>query len=122
MSQKVKYAVEIERVVRPVVNRAVNELAKQLNAEILHQKEFEIYRDKLPVRGTCIKLPNAMYPVDVYVDETGQLIVNGDDMDVEKVARQIKQFYKATNMASLTGAQIQYNKRSRKVRLRMKVR
>ena len=113
--------VEIERVMRPIANRAVSELVKQLSAEIIHQKEFEIYREKLPVRGTCIKLPEAMYPVDVYVDETGKLIVNGDDMDVKKVARQIKQFYKATNMAVLTGAQIQYNKRNRKVRLRMKV-
>jgi hypothetical protein len=96
-------------------------MVTHLNAEILHEKEFKIYRDTIPVRGICVKIPDAYYPVDVYTDENGQLIINGDEMDIQQVAKQVKQFYKAVNVAQLTGAKIQYNKQRRRVRLRMKV-
>lgn len=97
-------------------------MVKQLDAEILQQREFKIYRDTLPVRGTCLRLKDAMYPVDVYINSNGELEVNGDEMDIQNVVKKVKQFYKAVNIARVTGARIQYNKEKRKVRLRMQVR
>lgn len=121
-SQKVRYTVELERVTSPMVKRAVNEMVKNLEGEILTQKEFNIFKDTLPVRGTCVKFKEAMFPVDIFVDEQGKLIVNGDDMDVRRIAKQAKQFYKAMNIALLTGANIDYNKNNKKVKLKMRAR
>jgi len=63
-----------------------------------------------------------MFPVDVYINRKGELEVNGDEMDIQRVAKKVKQFYKAVNVARVTGARIQYNEQKRKVKLRMQVR
>jgi hypothetical protein len=123
MSQKARYTVELERLARPMVQRTIEQMKKCLNVEVLQKREFSIFGDKkISVRGTCIKIPEMIYPVDVYVDEQGRLIVSGDDMDVEMAARKIKQFYKATNISMITGARIEYNDKNKRVKLRMEVR
>lgn len=121
MSQKAKYAVELERISRTTLAQALKEMVRALDAERIVEREFRIYRDTIPVKGTCIKFPGAMFPIDVFVDEHGKLIINGDEMDVERVGKKVKQFYKGVAIARVTGARLAYSKERKKVQLRMKV-
>lgn len=122
MSQKAKYAVEVEHVAQPLLEKTVQRIVEEMQAEIIHESQFKIYSETLPVRGLCIQLPDLMFPVDIYVNEDDRLTINGDEMDVARAGKIVRQFYKGVTIAETTGAQIEYNKEQKRVKLRMEVR
>ena len=119
MSQQAKYELELERVNPRVLDKAIDSLLEHVGGVRIKNDEFNIFRQKLHVNGTCIKLVDSMYPVDVYIDKNHKLVVNGDSMDVGNVGKKIKQFYKVVGMARLTKSHVAYDKRTKKAKLKL---
>jgi hypothetical protein len=123
MSKEAIYAVELERVSNNILKKALNLLIKELNPEIIKTSNFKIYNNKtIPVNGVCIKLKDLAFPIDIYVDEKGKLVINGDEMDVKKAAGRIKQFYEGMEFSIRYRSPLKYNKRKDELELLMEAR
>lgn len=122
MSKEALYVVELEKVNNRVLNRAMDLMIKELSLEKVKTANFKIYNNKtLPIQGICVKLPEASYPIDIYVDTNGKLVINGDSMDVKRAAGRIKQFYEGIEFSLKYNSPLKYNKKQDELELLMEV-
>lgn len=118
MSKEALYVVELEKVNNTVLTRAIEYMIRELSLERVHTPNFKIYNNKkISVNGICIKMPELMYPIDIYVDENNRLVVNGDEMDIKRAAGRIKQFYEAMGFSMKYNAPMVYNEKEQEIEL-----
>jgi len=123
MSKEAIYAVELERVSNNILKKALDLLIKELNPEKIKTSNFKIYNNKtIAVNGVCIKLKDLAFPIDIYVDEKGKLVINGDEMDVKRAAGRIKQFYEGMEFSIRYSSPLKYNERKDELELLMEAR
>jgi len=123
MSKQAQYEIELKNVEEQTLKEAVKTMAENLNLEVLDVKSFNAYGNRIPVRGTCIKAPNASYPVDVYARD-GEVCINGDEMDLNRYKSyndRIKQFYSATEVKKVFGSEIVYDPETEKIEMMVAV-
>jgi len=125
MSMQADYEVMLKDVDSGTLKEAIDMMCKELNIKILDKESFYIYNHvKIPVRGTCLKIPNTSYPIDVYINEKGTITINGDADDLRRAKQyndRIKQFYEGFELANEFGGEPVYNKEDEKIELMVTV-
>lgn len=124
MSKQAKYEVELEKVNQSLLDDAVRMMCDKLNIKMLDKSSFRIFgMQRIPVLGTCVRLPESLYPVDIYADNN-RIIFNGDNMDsnrIKKYETKIKQFYEAVELRNEFGGTLDYNQKEEKIELMIQV-
>jgi len=118
LSKQAIYIVELENVNETVLDRALEKMIEEMELEEVHKQLFKIFGEKkIKVNGTCIQLPGCSYPIDVYVDKEGKLVINGDEMDIKIAAGRIKQFYEAQQFSMRFRTPARYNKETDEIEM-----
>jgi len=118
MSKQALYVVELERINNSVLKRALDKMIQELSLERIYTPNFEIYnKKKISVKGVCLKIPGLLYPIDVYTDDNGKLVINGDEMDLKRAAGRIKQFYEGMEFSIKYNTPMKYNKKEDELEL-----
>jgi len=127
MSKITEYKIKIKRLDQNLLKEAIDLMASELNnVSIMNRKSFETYGDTVNVRGTCIKLGEYKYPVDVYVNAKNELMLNGDTDDIgmfrrKKLVKKIEQFYSGVEMSHVFGVPLDYDQNENKLELRIPI-
>jgi len=113
MSKQLKMGVKVQNANENTLQNTLKRMKNDVGLQIINCKDFPIWNGKMvKVQGTCIKLPDVSRCVDVYVKD-GQLVLNGDEMDLDYVRQKLVMFYGATYAESqLTNVQSEYNKKA----------
>lgn len=124
MSKQTQYMVTIKNVENTLLKKAVERMAQELHLKIIHKTRFYIYNHKkIPIHGTCVRLPHTHYPVDIYASQ-GQVVFNGDEIDTnqyQKIQEQLKQFYAATELSEEFQTDFEYDRQNEKILLKVLV-
>ena len=124
MSKQAKYNVKLKNVDAEVLDMAVRRMAKELKLKVIDKSHFRIYNlQSIPIEGTCVRLPYASYPVDIYADGDN-IVFNGDEadqLDYRKYEDQVKQFYEGMVIGREFGIEPEYDKESEQLKLVLEV-
>ena len=121
MSKQAQYEVQLKEVNKEYLKEAVGRMCNELDIPIVRKNTIKIGYENHPVKGTCIKLPQANYAADIYADN-GRVIINTDSEVVRqyhKYDSRIKQFYEATELAKEFNTEFEYNKETEKIELQV---
>jgi len=122
MSFKARYKTKIKDVNREFLKESVSMMVKELELQLWKNTEFNIWNGrKIPVSGICFKDHNAMYPVDLRINEKNELEIQCDSSDrsvYEKYMKRVQeQFYPGVVISHKTRTPVKYDKETEKLTL-----